>query len=385
MSLPQVVVFPNTYVELNGADVWTTEDLLRFVTDVKGCGLVSMIAIAAGPYVEDSRHDSLVDPTIECQFTNLLDLGGGPRTRVRKACDYLRVLYRLLTRVPRNATWYIFLPNHAGVLAGLICCLLGKRFGLYVRGEYPKKGVAGWLHKLFFRRADFIFATGEALTGKLRQHNPHVEMVAPMMAFELGDLRERKSYQIQGKAKILYAGSIHPAKGAFELVRALPFIAKEFDVEFIIAGTGTQENLGALQTEINATGHADRITLAGYVGEKMEMTELYAGADLFCFPSHSEGFARVIYEAMGFGLPILSTDFEEGDGKYFLKNRENCLFIAMRNPADLAERMIELLEDHSLRETLGRRGFQDAKTVFTKYEGVSHGSQVVEAIRAIAP
>ena len=385
MSKPRFVVFINSYIELDGANVWTTKDVVQFVADAYDSGMEATIAAMAGPYVEDSRHDSLVDPTMDCQFANLLDFGGEyrKRSRVRKVFDYLTVLYRLLTKVPRNATWYIFMPSHVGVLAATWCCLFGKPFGLNVRGEYPSSGFTGWLHRIFFRRASFIFADGPAVVADLRQSNPNAEAVAPMMEFRPQDLRQKSTYELHSPARVLYAGSINPAKGVFELVRALPQVAKHHDVQLIFAGSGDATCLSNLRAEIAATGQADRVALIGYVGEKSKMAELYSDADIFCLPSYSEGFARVIYEAMGFGVPILCTDFEEGDGKYFLRDRENCLFIAMRDTEDLAERMIELLKDQSLRESLGRRGFQHAQEVFVKFEGVSHGSQVVEAIRAL--
>jgi len=381
MNDSEVVVFPNSYVEIEKGSVWTTKAIEEFVLNVGQNGMGVTIAAAAWPYDGSSRHDSNVGHLEGFQFIKLNRGIGKHRSRVRKALGYVVVLFRILTRVPKRPVWYIFVTSHASTLACIYCCLFRKQFGLYVRGEWSDAGIMGILSRFFFRRATFIIATGDALTGSLRNFNEHVQSVSPMMRFELGDLQEKPSYEINGRASVLYVGSIHPAKGPFELVRALPRIVSCCDVELILVGSGTQQAIEELQAEIQATGYAERVKMLGYVANKQELTTLYTSADIFCLPSHSEGFARVIYEAMCFGLPVVCTDFEERDGKGFLRDRVNCRFVAKKNAEDLANGLIELLTKQPLRSVLGRRSLQNVRELLVRFDSVTHGSQVVGAIR----
>ena len=382
MDASSFVVFPNSYVEKEGSEISTTKAVEQFVRDAKKNGMAGSMAAVTEPYNPTSRHNSVINQSAGMPFFELSQRSGKPQTKFGKAFDYIKIFYRLLTKVPKQDCWYIFFPGPVGILASLIRCLQGRPFGLYVRCECTPTGVRGKLYRYIYRRADFIFATGEAITGALRQVNTKVEAVAPMMIFKPEDLCEKSTYEIQGAAKVLYLGAIHPAKGAFDFVRALPLVAGQYDVEFIIAGSGTQQAVEALEAEIQATGHPDKVVLAGYISGKKELTELYQSADIFCFPSHSEGFARVIYEAMGFALPIVSTDFEESEGKYFLRDRVNCLFIAKKDHEDTAKKILELLADKRLRESLGNTSYQQARELFARFDGVTHGGQLVEAIRS---
>lgn len=96
-----------------------------------------------------------------------------------------------------------------------------------------------------------------------------------------------------------------PAKGSLELIDALAAVTAPVDCQFV--GRASDGNRLLLEDRIARLGLADRARLTGArVGK--ELFDTFAQADLFVFPSHTEGFPNVILEAMAFGLPILATD-----------------------------------------------------------------------------
>ncbi|MEM5597183.1 glycosyltransferase [Niallia circulans] len=55
------------------------------------------------------------------------------------------------------------------------------------------------------------------------------------------------------------------------------------------------------------------ITITGYIkGE--ELARIYAGADLFVFPSFTETFGNVVLEAMSSGIPAVVAKCRRGKG-----------------------------------------------------------------------
>lgn len=74
---------------------------------------------------------------------------------------------------------------------------------------------------------------------------------------------------------------------------------------FIIIGDGPEKDL--IQNMINENSVSDFVLLLGDIPNK-NISKYYQIADIFINPSYTEGFPRVIIEAMASGLPIVSTD-----------------------------------------------------------------------------
>jgi glycosyltransferase involved in cell wall biosynthesis len=106
---------------------------------------------------------------------------------------------------------------------------------------------------------------------------------------------------------LLAAGAVSPRKGYDVLVGALTDL-KHLDWHLTIAGAldRAPEAAGALRAAIASVGLADRILLAGAVGEA-ELARLYDRADVFVSPSLFEGYGMVLAEAMARGLPLVAS------------------------------------------------------------------------------
>lgn len=125
---------------------------------------------------------------------------------------------------------------------------------------------------------------------------------------------------------LIFLSRVENYKGINELLSAFVLLKKKYsNIKLIIAGNGKQ--LQDLLNEVSSKGIKD-VEFAGYVKGK-EKYELLSKANLFVFPSYSEGMPNAVLEAMAVGLPIITTpvgginDFfvEEKMGK-FLKIRD---------------------------------------------------------------
>ncbi len=150
---------------------------------------------------------------------------------------------------------------------------------------------------------------------------------------------------------ILWTGTIEPRKNLPRLLEAFRTIDSEADLA--LAGPkGWNEDLDKL-----LTGLGERVKPLGFVPHS-DLGPLYAGAEVFCFPSLLEGFGFPVLEAMAQGTPVVTsrgTSTEElvGDGGILVDPLE---------VGSIAEGLGSVLEDATLAETLAAAGRRRATT-----------------------
>ena len=91
--------------------------------------------------------------------------------------------------------------------------------------------------------------------------------------------------------------------------------------------------------------------------EQKDLNSMYCAAEIFVFPSLSEGFGLPVIEAMASGTPVITsnvTSMPEVAG-------EAAILINPLDPEEIAEKMNEILENGSLKEKLIREGIARAK------------------------
>lgn len=95
--------------------------------------------------------------------------------------------------------------------------------------------------------------------------------------------------------KILFVGHVQAEKGSKEIIA----VAHAFpEINFILAGP--------ISDEILTLKIPDNVKMIGPVTQD-EVRTLLDDADVFLFPSYSEGFANALLEAMARGVPIITT------------------------------------------------------------------------------
>lgn len=99
---------------------------------------------------------------------------------------------------------------------------------------------------------------------------------------------------------ILWTGTIEPRKNLPRLVEA--FLSMDTDMPLVLAGPeGWNEDLEGLVRE-----NESRIKPLGFV-DRSHLDALYAGAEVFCYPSLAEGFGLPVLEAMAQGTPVVTS------------------------------------------------------------------------------
>jgi len=127
---------------------------------------------------------------------------------------------------------------------------------------------------------------------------PKIKVVPYGASYNRNAIRPREEYSGQRKLRVFVAGKLGLRKGYQYVLEAAKALHSK--VEFRIAGNYAEVALPKIKELGEYTELLGIVTGA-------DMPDYYNWADVFLLPSLCEGSAVVIYEALQFGLPIITT------------------------------------------------------------------------------
>jgi len=159
---------------------------------------------------------------------------------------------------------------------------------------------------------------------------------------------------------VVYIGRLHKLKGVHILIRAVSIAVNEYPrLRAVIIGPGDPKPYKELARRL---GIESNIIFLGYVDEKTKIGALDASIALV-LPSvcnYVEVFSIVISEAWARNKPVIASAV--GEIPYRVKHMINGILVPPKNPQKLAEAIITLLDDESLRTKLGAEGKKNIST-----------------------
>jgi glycosyltransferase involved in cell wall biosynthesis len=220
-----------------------------------------------------------------------------------------------------------------------------------------------WIYREFDRdldRFDRVFVANEAGAQRLRREHPEIAerieflsgwyddtVFHPAKERSRSESRAALTRQLElpvdaATARwVLFVGRLDPIKDPELAVDAFATVASRVaDVRLIVCGDG--EALPAMTARSEQSGLADRIH---FIGERPRaiVAELMAASDLLLVSSIAEGGGpRVVLEALGAGLPVVSTI--AGEVRRSVKAGVNGWLAEERTPEALAEGMAWALD-----------------------------------------
>ncbi len=156
-----------------------------------------------------------------------------------------------------------------------------------------------------------------------------------------------------GQLMVLYVGRLAVEKNLHLLTEAWAQLGtRRGDPRLVIVGNGP------LEATLAAEAHPDVVIAGSRTGRAL--SEIYASADCFVFPSSTETFGNVLLEAMGSGLPSLAVS--AGGVLDFAQHGTNAWMVEPDNALALADGVARLLSDAGLRQQLATGAITTAKT-----------------------
>lgn len=172
---------------------------------------------------------------------------------------------------------------------------------------------------------------------------------------------EKIKEYLDGMKNIFFVGRLDRRKGVETLLKAFAMIKENFqEARLIIGGRGPEE--GKLKNLTKALELRD-VVFVGYITDE-NLAKYYATADICCFPSWGDQcFGVVLLEGMASGRPVVASDIPGYRG-VLTGDLANLLF-PPRDYQALAETILVLLEDDSLREDYGRKSRKIAEEEYS--------------------
>jgi glycosyltransferase involved in cell wall biosynthesis len=264
---------------------------------------------------------------------------------------------------------HIHLPNPAAVLAYLASGHRGPLVVTY-HSDTVKQKVLGRMFEPFLnaalRKSAAIIATSPnylATSPVLQAFRDRCHVIPygiDTAQFEqcspdaVRSIRERL-----GDRLVISVGRLVYYKGFDVLIRAMADVRGKL----VIVGEGPLRS--ELQSLAARLGVTDKVVFAGEVNNAGVMP-YYHAADLFALASvaRSEAFGIVQIEAMAAGLPVVNTSLDSGVPFVSLAG-ESGLTVPPGDAPALAAAINRLLDDQSLRQSLGQAGVRRARREFS--------------------
>jgi glycosyltransferase involved in cell wall biosynthesis len=122
---------------------------------------------------------------------------------------------------------------------------------------------------------------------------------------ELHALRKIRKQPPPGRARLIIVCRQEVGKGTEVVIESLRLIVKDFP-RLTLEVVGDGDALSAFKRLAGALGVDPYVRFHGNVSHE-RVKDLLQQADIFCFPTRSEGFPKSVLEALACGVPVITT------------------------------------------------------------------------------
>lgn len=262
------------------------------------------------------------------------------------------------------------------VFAGLAPKLMGAKIVLDIHDLLPEfydskfKCGSGSLvfrslrlvEKLSAKFADHVIASNHIWEKTLQSRSVPCHKCSVIMNYPDGELFfKRPREKTPGKFVFLYPGYLGPHQGVDVAIRAMRHL-REVAPEVVLHIYGEGPQTGYLKNLVTENQLEDRVLIRDAVPFR-SVPELMACADAGLVPKRNDCFAGTafstkILEFMSMGVPVLISRTKI-DTYYF--DETMVKFFEPEDDVDLAEAMLDLAADESIRKKLSENGLECAR------------------------
>lgn len=242
----------------------------------------------------------------------------------------------------------------------------GAEFGpFYADASRAKR----WLVRRIYGKCDHFLVLSGEWAERIGQIVPR-ERITILENYSIQAVEE-PTKESGSSHQILFLGEIGRRKGGYDMPEILRLVkGKVPDVHLLMAGAGDQEGVTRLLTE---KGCREAAKFPGWLRGKDKDKALRESA-VFLLPSYDEGMPMSVLDAMGYGLPIVSTNV--GGIPQLVKEGVNGYLCAPGDTKAMAKALILLLTEKERRYQAGMESLRMVRERF----GLSHHLDLLEQV-----
>jgi len=191
------------------------------------------------------------------------------------------------------------------------------------------------------------------------ERNPNVEWIfATSLRKAEIETNVPRALPDEGPIRLIIVCRQEERKGTDVVIDSLPMILEKLPtVTLDVVGGGYK--LDQFRKQAAARNVEDQVNFHGKVVHA-QVIELLKKSHLFCYPtSASEGFPKVVIEAMAIGLPVITTPVSVLP---HLIGGKNGILLDRSAPTDLANAVLELCSDRARYRSLSASAIETAKS-----------------------
>ena len=205
---------------------------------------------------------------------------------------------------------------------------------LHEPGHFTKHGVGVFMRSLevIRRRADLVLCSSQAtmddcaMAGLDSERLRLVPLGVDVDQASAAEVQRVRSLYRLPERYLLFVGTVEPRKNLRGLAAAIAML--EEPLPLVVAGSDGWGDI-AIEADVD-------IRFLGFLPHE-DLHPLYAGAEVFCYPSEREGYGLPVLEAMAQGVPVVTssgTATEETAGAA-------AVLVDPRDPGDIARGIVE--------------------------------------------
>ena len=172
---------------------------------------------------------------------------------------------------------------------------------------------------------------------------------------------------------VLFVGRVSPYKGGHYLI-PIANLLQQLSPEALLVVVGDVH----IPSVVHAA-HRDHVCNVLFVGPvpNFRVLKYYQAADVFIMPSDSEGFPRVLLEAMTCGLPVVT--FDAGGVRDILGPKQQEFVVPRRDLEAFVSRTAKLFRQPELCQTLAEENLREVQRFSTERVAQMFVERIVEA------
>ena len=227
--------------------------------------------------------------------------------------------------------------------------------------------------RISFKNADKIRTLTNRFAERIREIVPDKKYFIFPTFTDINYFLEEKNTSF--KKYVLTVAVLSPVKNTEVLIDAFARIYKQFpDFKLVIGGDGP--SLENLKLKVKNKKLQNAVIFTGKLSLE-EVREAMKDCYVFVLPSLSEGFGRVLIEAMALSKPVIASNV--GGIPEIVKNGENGFLIEPKDTELLAGKLSLLLKDENVAKSMGESGRKFCLSNFSNEKYIENFSRLIYA------